>query len=75
MTRRSDDPHRWATSDVQWVLLVVGLLALASFDVRVFYVVLVVAAVGGVLAVRRHLRRRARERENADAPFWADRLR
>ena len=68
------DEHEWATRDVQWAIAFLALLALAGLNVLFLYVALAVLVAGATLAATRAVRRRHRQRANADAPFWADDL-
>lgn len=73
MAKRPDD-HQWAATDVQWVLAFFALLLLAGVQVFFLYVALAVLVTGAALAGRRFVLRRRRERANADAPHWIDRI-
>ena len=68
------DEHEWATRDVVWMAGFLALLLMAALNVFFLYVALVVLAGGLGWVVARVVARRRRERANADAPFWADKL-
>ena len=73
--RRSFAGEEWAQRDVQWVVaFLFALLLTARFPV--FGWVLLGIALALVLRIAFHVvRRRRRERANADAPFWVDEMR
>ena len=71
MRRRDDDLGR----DVWWALAFVALLFLGAADELFVWLALgLVAALGVKLSIGA-LRRRRRERANADKPFWLDEIR
>ncbi|HVF03594.1 MAG TPA: hypothetical protein VNA20_02020 [Frankiaceae bacterium] len=72
---RGDDPHEWASRDMAWALAFLSALAMAAFVPVFLWLALAMLAVGIGLLVARYAARRRRERANADAPYWVDRIR